>query len=104
MSVDSGELQGFPHKRVTHSQKVYVSGDVHINTIEGFWALLKGGLGGVYHSVSVKHLQAYLDENAFRYNNRDMEGRGMFEAFIGRIAKGRTPTRRKGSAWEAQPS
>ena len=94
----------YPHKRVNHAEKVYVSGDVHVNTIEGFWALLKGGLGGVYHSVSTTHLQAYLDEYVFRYNNRDMPGRGMFEAFISRIAKDREPTRRKASAWKVQPS
>jgi len=66
---------------------VYVSGDVHINTIEGFWATVKGGLRGVYHGVSTEHLQSYLDEYAFRYNNREAIGRGMFDAFLGRIEK-----------------
>ena len=94
---------GYRHARVHHAQKVYVKGDVHVNTIEGFWALLKGGLGGVYHSVSTQHLQAYLDEYAFRYNNRDAGGRGMFEAFMERVRKDRTPTRRKASL-KVQPS
>ena len=76
---------GFTHGRVNHSEKVYVSGDVHTNTIEGFWALTKRGIGGVYHSVSTKHLQSYLDEYAFRYNNRDQGGRGMFTAFLDRV-------------------
>jgi hypothetical protein len=49
--------------------------------------LLKGGIGGVYHSVSTKHLQSYLDEYVFRYNHRDLEGRGMFDAFTSRIEK-----------------
>jgi transposase len=49
--------EGYKHERVNHSQNVYVSGDVHVNTIEGFWALLKGGLRGVYHGVSAEHLQ-----------------------------------------------
>lgn len=62
-----------------------MSGDVHTNTIEGFWALLKGGIGGVYHSVSTKYLQSYLDEYVFRYNNREAEGRGMFTAFLDRV-------------------
>jgi hypothetical protein len=45
-------------------------------------------LGGVYHSVSTKHLQSYLDEYAFRYNSRDITGRrGMFDAFLSRIVK-----------------
>jgi transposase-like protein len=83
-----GLRKGYQHSRVPHSLKVYVDGDVHTQTIEGFWALLKGGLSGVYHSVSTKHLQAYLDEFVFRYNNRAITGRrGMFDAFLSRIEK-----------------
>ena len=78
--------KGYHHSRVSHSQAIYVDGDVHTNTIEGFWALLKGGLGGVYHSVSDAHLQSYVDEYVFRYNHRD-DPRGMFQAFMGRIEK-----------------
>jgi len=78
---------GYKHGRVNHSEKVYVSGDIHTNSIEGFWATVKRGIGGTYHSVSTKHLQSYLDEYAFRYNNRDATGRGMFDAFLGRIEK-----------------
>jgi hypothetical protein len=52
-----------------------------------FWATVKGGLRGVYHGVSTEHLQSYLDEYAFRYNNREAIGRGMFDAFLGRIEK-----------------
>jgi transposase len=49
---------------------------------------VKRGLSGVYHSVSTEHLQTYLDEYAFRYNNRDVTGRrGMFDAFLSRIVK-----------------
>jgi hypothetical protein len=47
-----------------------VSGDVHTQTIEGFWALVKNGIRGVYHAVSHKHLQDYLNEYAWRYNHR----------------------------------
>jgi transposase-like protein len=79
---------GYTHDRVNHAQGVYVSGNVHTNTIEGFWATVKRGMGGVYHSVSTKHLQSYLDEYAFRYNSRDINGRrGMFDAFLSRIVK-----------------
>lgn len=60
----------YHHHRINHSQGVYVVGDVHTNTIEGFWSLVKRGLGGVYHSVSKKYLQNYLNEYAFRYNHR----------------------------------
>lgn len=77
---------GYSHSRVNHRQGVYVSGNVHTNTIEGFWATVKRGLGGVYHSVSTKHQQSYLDEYAFRYNNRAITGRrGMFDAFLTQI-------------------
>ena len=58
------------HNRINHSQKVYVVGQTHTKTIEGFWSLLKRGIGGVYHSVSTKYLQSYCDEYAFRYNHR----------------------------------
>ena len=78
---------GYAHSRVNHSQAIYVSGDVHTNTIEGFWSLLKRGISGVYHGVSTQHLQSYLDEYAFRYNNRDATGRGMFEAFLTQIPR-----------------
>jgi hypothetical protein len=74
------------HSRVNHAQEVYVAGDVHVNTIEGFWSLVRRGIGGVYHSVSTKYLQNYLDEYTFRYNNREDE-RGMFDAFLSRIVK-----------------
>jgi transposase-like protein len=69
--------EGYGHKRVHHASKVYVSGDVHTNTIEGFWSLLKGGISGVYKAVGQKHLQHYVDEYAFRYNHRKDE-RPMF--------------------------
>lgn len=62
--------RGYQHRRIQHSAKVYVSGDIHTNTIEGFWSLTKRGISGVYHSVSRKHLQGYLNEYAWRYNER----------------------------------
>ena len=61
---------GFKHKRVRHASKVWVADDVHTNTIEGFWSALKRGINGVYHAVSVKHLQGYINEYSFRYNHR----------------------------------
>ncbi|MFM9995575.1 MAG: IS1595 family transposase [Phycisphaerales bacterium] len=69
-SYDGVGNHGYQHRRVHHSAKVYVSGDAHTNTIEGFWSLVKRGIGGVYHSVSAKHLQSYLSEYAWRYNRR----------------------------------
>jgi transposase len=78
---------GYEHTRVSHEQQVYVSGDAHVQAIEGFWSLVKRGISGVYHGVSTKHLQAYLDEYAFRYNNRDATGLGMVGAFLDRIVR-----------------
>lgn len=63
--------RGYQHRRINHSTGVYVQGDVHTNTIEGFWSLVKRGIGGTHHAVSQKFLQSYLDEYAFRYNRRD---------------------------------
>jgi transposase len=68
---DRLKSHGFTHHRINHSAKVWVMGDIHTNTIEGFWSLVKRGIGGVYHQVSQKYLQSYLDEYTFRYNRRD---------------------------------
>jgi len=70
------------HDRVNYAEEVYDAGDVHMSIIEGFWSLLKRGIGGVYHSVSAKHLQGYLDEYAFRYNHRDDPGGGCSTPFL----------------------
>jgi transposase len=67
----------YRHQRIRHRDRVYVEGDVHTQTIEGFWSLTKNGIRGVYHSVSSKWLQGYLNEYAWRYNRRD-NGRAMF--------------------------
>lgn len=77
---------GYQHHRINHSAKVYVAGEVHTNTIEGFWSLVKRGIGGVYHSVSAKYLQSYLDEYSFRYNRRD-SGNLIFAAMLERASE-----------------
>ena len=58
------------HETVEHGAKEYVRGDVHTNTVEGAFGLFKRGLIGSFHQVSHKHLDRYLDEFEFRYNNR----------------------------------
>ncbi len=58
-----------PHKTINH-QVWYVDGKIHTNTIEGFWALLKRGIVGQFHKVSLKHLPKYLDEFCYRHNHR----------------------------------
>lgn len=57
------------HLRIDHT-KEYANGDIHTNNIESFWATLKRGVYGIYHHISVKYLQHYVDEFCFRYNNR----------------------------------
>ncbi len=71
---------------MNHSARVYVTGDVHTNTIEGFWSLLKNGIRGTYHAVGTDYLQSYVNEYTFRYNHRK-DSRGMFAAFLTRIQK-----------------
>jgi transposase len=75
---------GFKHKRVHHKSKVWVAGNAHTNTIEGFWSLLKRGIDGVYHAVSQKHLQSYVNEYCFRYNHRG-DNKPMFKTILERV-------------------
>ncbi len=63
---------GFYHGRVRHSRLEYVVGDAHTNTIESFWALFKRGYYGVYHWMSRKHLQRYVDEFTNRNNASEL--------------------------------
>lgn len=58
------------HRRIRHEDRIYVEGDVHTQTIEGFFGLFKNGVRGTYHAVSTKWLQGYLNEFAWRYNRR----------------------------------
>jgi transposase-like protein len=61
------------HESVCHSAEEWVRGDVHTNGIENVWSLLKRSIIGSYHRVSIKHLDAYLDELEHRFNNRKNE-------------------------------
>ena len=61
------------HETVCHGAKEYVRDDIHSNTIEGFFSIVKRGLNGIYHSVSKEHLHRYMSEYEFRYNNRHLE-------------------------------
>lgn len=58
----------------------YMDGDVHTNGIEDFWLLLKRGINGAFHQVSAKHLQRYLDEFIWRFNNRENDS--TFESLL----------------------
>lgn len=74
----------YKHKRVRHAHH-FVNGDIHVNTAEGFFGLLKRGIVGIYHHVSVQHLEKYLAEFTFRYNRRlvsDLERADMLLANV----------------------
>ncbi|MCF2501037.1 IS1595 family transposase [Dyadobacter chenhuakuii] len=90
-----GLSSSYDHSVVRHGSKECVNGKAHTNTIEGFWSLFKRGIDGIYHWVSVKHLQVYVGEFALRYNSRkfsakdrfnfvldNMEGRLTYKALI----------------------
>jgi transposase-like protein len=77
----TGIEERFNHRRINHSQRIYVSGNVHTQTIEGFFGLVKNGIRGTYHSVSKKHLQTYLNEFVWRYNHHD-DDRAQFATLL----------------------
>lgn len=60
------------HKTVEHTLD-YVNGEIHTNSIESFWAILKRGIVGQFHKVSLKYLPKYSDEFSYRFNNRNNE-------------------------------
>lgn len=64
---------GYKHGSVAHMRGEYVRGEVHTNSIENFWSLVKRGILGTYHNVSRKYLPLYLNEFVFRFNNRKNE-------------------------------
>jgi transposase-like protein len=63
-------IKGGQHETIRHKDRVYVRGDVHTNTVESAFSLLKRGIVGSWHKISAKHLAAYLDEVTFRFNRR----------------------------------
>ena len=88
-SYDGIEGPRYRHYRIRHQARVYVAGSkrqIHTQTIEGFWSLVKRGIGGVYHSVSKKYLQTYLNEYSFRYNRRET-GNLIFFAILAKVAE-----------------
>ena len=58
------------HQRIRHKLGIYVHGDIHTNTVESAFSLLKRGVLGTWHRISAKHLQSYCNEMCFRFNNR----------------------------------
>jgi transposase-like protein len=78
------------HERVNHAVHEWVRGQVHTNTVESVWSLFDRAVIGSYHKLSKKHMQAYLDEFAFRFNNRGNPY--LFRDTILRLVEGDTLT------------
>jgi transposase-like protein len=76
----------YPHETVDHSSGEYVRGDAHTNGIESFWATFKRGYIGVYHQMSKRHLQRYVDEFAYRFNARKTDFDDVFAGLVKNIA------------------
>lgn len=81
------EEDGYHHGTVIHSAKEYANGEIHTNTIEGFWSHLKRGINGIYHHVSPKHLQKYCSEYEYRWNTRSMNDIQRFDGWFERSFK-----------------
>lgn len=83
-----GNLQnrGFQHEIVIHSDKEWVRGDVHTQGIDGFWGLVKRGIIGSFHQVSIKHLDRYIQEFSYRFNGR--ENQELFTLTVAALALG----------------
>lgn len=77
---------GFDHESVNHQIEEWVRGNCHTNTIEGFWSHLKRGISSTHVSVSRQHLNKYVAEFAFRYNNRAAPA-SMFHRMLAQISK-----------------
>ena len=76
--------EGYKHLRVGHAAREYVRGNAHTNSIEGFWSRLKNSIRGTHVWVSKKHLQKYVDEFAFRYNERNSDN-PMFDTMLAKV-------------------
>jgi transposase-like protein len=75
----------YAHKVINHAEK-YVDGNVHTNRMENFWSLLKRSIKGTYVSVEPFHLFRYLDEQSFRYNERELTDAERFHKVLGSVA------------------
>ncbi len=76
----------YTHKTVNHGAKEYVNGMAHTNGIENFWSHLKRGIDGIYHWVSVDHLQSYCDEFTLRFNTRKFGTQQRFDFVLSAVS------------------
>lgn len=92
------------HESVDHEIGEYVRGDVHTNTLEGYFSILKRGIGGIYQNVSAKHLKRYVCEFDFRYNYRIASGFADADRFViaAKGIRGKRLTYRRTNSKQAQ--
>jgi hypothetical protein len=87
LNAYSGLANSFEgHEVVNHKENEYVRGDFHTNSIEGAFGLFKRMVIGIYHQISPKHLQSYVDEFTLRYNTRKFGTQGRFDLVLSSIA------------------
>ncbi|MBN1639495.1 MAG: IS1595 family transposase [Ignavibacteriales bacterium] len=72
----------YKHQFIKHSKGEYVNGKIHTNTIEGYWSLFKRMYIGIYHSMSDKHVDKYLNTLAYRYNNMELDSNEKFDKLL----------------------
>jgi transposase-like protein len=80
-----GLRREYTHRVINHSIHQYVVGNIHTNSIENFWSLLKRTVKGTYVSVEAGHVQAYVDEQVFRFNERKGNDRSRFLSLASQI-------------------
>jgi transposase-like protein len=81
-------IKTFMEHRIVNHAKEYVANDgTHINALEGFWALVKRGIVGQYHHVTVRHLSKYLDEFSYRFDHRTADMDKLFQATLARAVR-----------------
>ena len=76
---------GYGHESVNHTAEEWMRGAHHTNSVEGFWSHLKRGISSTHVSISKQHTQKYVDEFAYRYNNRKAPG-AMFQRLLTQIS------------------
>jgi len=72
-----------PHETVNHGRLEYARGDVHTNSIEGYWALVKRAWYGQHHHYTKKYTPLYIAESSFKYNNRHEDSENVFSKIMG---------------------
>lgn len=80
------EVLDLDHNTIHHASKQYVKGDVHTNTIEGFWSQMKRSMDGTHHVISPKYLHAYVSEFQWRYNHRS-SSEHLFDLLLNRVCQ-----------------